>query len=281
MTPIKARIVTGLLAMLAAAATPAISHPGAGSAIDHYSHELEHRPGDPSLYLRRGVAYSNNGEFDRALADFQRAQALGDPVLADFDLGVVHYRRGDFAAARASFDRYLARFPNHSAGLEYRARLLRDMGDYSASLADFRRVFALQPQPNPGHYISAADMLSQGGDEGIARALAIIDEGTEKIGLTPQLQQRAVALEVTRGRCDLAIQRLQTLYPMLGDSPSWTVSMAELKQAGGETAEAEQLFHRARQQLDSLRKTPAREALAERITVAGTAAAACDASKRS
>jgi len=144
--------------------------------------------------------------------------------------------------------------------------LLRDMGEYLASVADFRRLFALQPQPNPGHYISAADMLAGLNDEGIAQALVILDEGSAKLGLTPQLQQHAVALEIARGRIDLASLRLYSLQPMLGGSPSWAVAMAELKLKQGQTAEAERLYQRARQQLASLRKTPAREALDERIT---------------
>jgi len=258
-------ILSPLLILLLHAS--AISHPGASSAIDHYTHEIEHQPDEQSLYIRRGIAYSSDGQYDKALTDFKQAEKLGAPIVVGFDLGVLYYRRGEFDMAKAYFDTYLDTFPDHAACLEYRARLLRDMGDTKGSVADFQRVFELQQRPNPGHYVSVADMLESAGPEGVVRALVILDGGNEKLGITPQLQQRAIRLELQRGRMDLAIERLETLKPVLGDSPEWKVEMAELQlQAGNEEA-GRQLLKEATTQLDSLRKTPAREALRDRIVL--------------
>ena len=160
-----------------------------------------------------------------------------------------------------------ARLPDHAACLEYRARLLRDMGDTKGSVTDFQRVFELQQRPNPGHYISVADMLEANGPEGVIQALAILDGGNAKLGVTPQLQKRAIRLELQRGRPDLAIERLDALKPMLGHSPEWKVEMAELQLQSGEEEAASQLLKEATEQLDSLRKTPARQALRERVAL--------------
>ncbi len=244
---------------------PALAHPGASSAIDHYSHEIEENPRDQAHYIRRGIAYSNDGQYDKALADFEQAKTLGKPIVVSFDLGVLHYRRGEFATASDYFDEYLEAFPDHAACLEYRARLKRDMGDTKGAVADFKRVFALQQRPNPGHYISVAEMLQATGPDGIDQALEILDQGNAKLGLTPQLQRHAIALELQRGRPDLAISRLQTLEPMLGGSPDWKVDMAELQLQAGNKDAATTLLQTAEQQLDTLRKTPARIALKERI----------------
>jgi thioredoxin-like negative regulator of GroEL len=54
---------------------------------------------------------------------------------------------------------------------------------------------------------------------------------------------------------------------MLGKSPDWKVEMAELRLLSGEKEAARQLLQQASAQLDSLRKTPARIALQERIAV--------------
>ena len=124
-------------------------------------------------------------------------------------------------------------------------------------------------RPNPGHYVSVADMLEATGPEGVVRALAILDGGNAKLGITPQLQQRAIRLELLRGRTDLAIERLETLKPTLGDSPEWKVEMAELQLQIGNEAVARQLLQEATLQLDSLRKTPARRALRERVVLIG------------
>ena len=263
-------VVRCWLIALSMAASASWSHPGAGSAVEYFSHALEHRPQSQTLYIQRGIAFSNTGQLDLALADLQQAQDLGQAVYVDFALGVVHYRRGDFAMARACFDRYLSAFPNHEAALEYRARVARDQGDYQASIADFRRVLARQAQPNPGHYIATANMLVEHDEQGIHQALTLLDEGTAKIGLTPALEQRAIELELARGHPEQAIERLESLRPVLGKSPSWTVLMAELKLAVGDSNSANEFFTLALRQLDALRPTPAREALRERIATAVT-----------
>lgn len=264
----KTLVIALLLTPLSLALLPAaMAHPGASAAIDHFNHQIEHNPQDQALHIQRGIAYSSDGQYDKALADLERAKRLGNPLAVKFDLGVLHYRRGELKTAKVYFDEYLAAFPNHSACLEYRARLLRDMGDRDGAVKDFLRVFELQKNPNPGHYISVADMLEASGDGGHERALAALDSGIEKLGLAPQLQQYAIRLELARNRTDLAIQRQQTLEPALGKSPDWKVEMAELLLQNNQQDLARTLLKEASIQLDTLRKTPARQALRERIAL--------------
>ena len=241
------------------------AHPGAHAALEHFSRQIEEHPRQQSLYIQRGIVYSNDGQYPLAEADFQRAAELGDPILVGFDFGVLYYRMGDFDRARRYFNGFLKRFPNHAPCLEYRARLLRDAGDYEASVADFRQVFELQERPNPGHYISAAKMLQSKGTDGIDQALVLLDHGNKKLGLTPQLQQHAIQLELLRKRPEEAVKRMRDLEPILGESPDWKVDMGELLLQVGKTEQAAALLNAASLQLDTLRKTPARLKMRERI----------------
>jgi tetratricopeptide (TPR) repeat protein len=246
----------------------ASAHPGASATIEHYSHEIEHDPKDQRLYILRGIAYSNYGRHDDALADFKQAEKLGDPVLVSCDLGVLHYRKGEFDVAVGYLDRYLKRYPARGRKycLEYRARARRDLGDHAGSIRDFRRVIELEPRPNPSHYISVATMLAESGESGIDEALAILDAGIAKLGLNPQLQHHAIELELTSQRPDRALARGDALRPILGDSPEWKVDMAELYLLNGAGAQADRMLKDAKAQLKLLRKTPARLRLRERIT---------------
>ena len=253
--------------LLALQHLPLLAHPGAHASIAHYSQMIEQQPDNYGLYVQRGIAYSNDGQYPAALADLNLVAERGDPVLVSFDLGVLHYRMGEFGAARKYFDTYLHKFPDHAPCLEYRARLLRDQGAFEASVADFKRVFALQERPNPGHYVSVAEMISSQGEQGIAPALDLLDSGNAKLGLTPQLQQHAIQLELRRKRADLAVERMRALEPMLGNSPEWKVEMAELYIQTGQTEQANSLLHGAVRQLESLRRTPARIELRERVTL--------------
>jgi predicted Zn-dependent protease len=110
-------------------------------------------------------------------------------------------------------------------------------------------------------------MISSRGEAGISPALDILDSGNAKLGLTPQLQQYAIQLELQRKRPDLAVERMRALEPMLGNSPEWKVAMAELYIQTGQIEQASSLLNGATRQLESLRKTPARIELRERITV--------------
>ena len=182
-----------------------------------------------------------------------------------FDLGVLHYRMNNYDNARLYFDEVLRVNPNHLQCLEYRARLLRDSGHDAAAVNDFKRVFALQEKPDPGHYISVAEILRSTGTEGVDQALAILDAGTVKLGLTPQLQRYAIELELARGKPGAAVQRLWTLQPMLGASPEWKVDMGELMFKMSEPQQAVMWIQAASMQLKALRITPARLELKERI----------------
>lgn len=241
------------------------AHPGADAALAHFNEAIDRHPDEQALYIQRGIANSNNHQYPQARDDFQRAAQLGDPILVAFDFGVLYYRMGDFAAARRYFDQFLQAFPDHAPCLEYRARLLRDAGDYKAAVADFRRVFALQQRPNPGHYIAVARMLLAVEGEGVNEALAILDAGNAKLGITPQLQRYATELELARGQPGRAVQRLRTLQTALGDSPGWKTDMAELMLQTGQRQQACVLLDTAAIQLDGLRNTPAREELRDRI----------------
>lgn len=263
---LKNRLLIPLLLSIVCPHPAGFAHPGASSTIEHFSHAIEHKPDDQALYMRRGIAYSNDGQFDKALADFERAKKLGEPVVVSFDLGVLHYRRRNPQIAKDYFDEYLDVFPVHLGCLEYRARLLRDMGEYEASVADFRKLFELQHRPNPGHYLSVVTMLvASDAEEGVVLSLKLLDSGIDKLGLIPQLQKRAIQLEVDRGRTDLAIKRLETLKPVLGRSPDWKVDMAVLQLQLGKKEAARSLLNKASSQLDDLRRTPARIALRKRI----------------
>jgi tetratricopeptide (TPR) repeat protein len=260
-----ARLLKFLFPLTLIGSLHAVAHPGAHSAIEHFSRQIEQHPDNQVLFIQRGTAYSNDGQYEKALADLQAATRLGEPIAVSFELGVLHYRMGEMATARQYFDEYLNRFPDHAASLEYRARLLRDSGDYAASIRDFKRFFALQERPNPGHYISVAKMLETSGDQGIARALDILDTGNEKLGVTPQVQQHAIKLELQRGRPELAVARLETLEPMLGESPDWKVDMGAALFLNQQPDQARQMLSAAASQLEGLRATPARLKLKQRI----------------
>ncbi|MEZ5476316.1 MAG: hypothetical protein R3E95_02090 [Thiolinea sp.] len=112
--------------------------------------------------------------------------------------------------------------------------------------------------------MSLADLLLQQ-TQHPEPALAVLDEGMNKLGMIPQLQQRAIELERQAERHAKARQRLLSLQAMLGESPRWQVDLAELYLQDQKTDAAHALLDQARNRLLKLRKTPSRLAVLQRI----------------
>jgi len=197
--------------------------------------------------------------------DIRAAEAMGEPINVAFAHGVLLYRAGEFSAARGYFDRYLQVYPKDLSSLEYRARLLRDAGENAAALADFLQIFALNPVPNPGHYISAARIMMALPDYGIPAALDLLDRHFEKVGVTAQLQRYAIELEIDRKNYDAALSRMNSLDKTLRSTPQWQVEVAEIHLLADQPDKARRFLEMADRQLLDLRSNAARVALQTKV----------------
>ncbi len=241
------------------------AHPSHHHQVERLSLNISQQPASQALYIERGIAYSSGGEFESALEDFKQAETLGDPIKVAFDLGVLFYRMEQFDRAINYFNRCLENNDQHVQALEYRARVLRDAGNSEAAISDFLTLFSLHPQPNPGHYISAAQLMVVSQQYSVDAALMLLDQGQARLGLIPQLQHYAIELELNRGNIQQAITRHQTLQPSMGNSPEWTTAMGEYLRTAGRERQAQDYFQTAYKQLISSKKTSARLALKARL----------------
>ncbi len=105
-------------------------------------------------FNNRGVAYSELGDYDRAIADYGQALALvpGDAT-AIRNLRIAYVRRaaasarlGDRAAAMADYDRAIELEPTHPLAYLRRGQLALERGDRDAAIADLTRARDLDPQ---------------------------------------------------------------------------------------------------------------------------------------
>jgi tetratricopeptide (TPR) repeat protein len=104
-------------------------------------------------FNNRGVAYSELGDFDRAVDDASQALALApDDTVMIGNLRKAHLRRaaaarelGDREAARADYDRAIAVDPAHPTAYLRRGQLALEVGDREAAIADLTRGRDLDP----------------------------------------------------------------------------------------------------------------------------------------
>jgi tetratricopeptide (TPR) repeat protein len=137
----------GLRAELWAQAGQAWMEAGqAENAAAAQSRALDLKPGDPDLWIDRGISYAAMRAWPRAISDFDRALALRRDDVEILVLRAAAWRNaGDPAKALADAERALKAARDHSEALLERGFALLARGDRSAANADFTKVLRLVP----------------------------------------------------------------------------------------------------------------------------------------
>lgn len=234
------------------------AHPSHHARVQYLDNAIALKPRNQQLYMQRGQAYSDDGEFQLARDNFLKAETLGPVVAVAYDLGVLAYRQRQFEEALRYLNLYLAYRPKHILSLQYRARLFRDAGKFDKAIIDFNKLLRLQKMPNPGHYLSVANMLVTIHPTDYSLALKTLDDGMQRLGIIPQLQQRAIALNRETGDYVQALQRHASMKQLMKHSPRWQVTNANLLLQSGSVSQSKRQLNSIKKELTELRPTGAR-----------------------
>ncbi|MET9897909.1 tetratricopeptide repeat protein [Streptomyces sp. NPDC006446] len=105
-----------------------------------------HGPGRALAHGVRARALRNGGEYQRALAEYDRAVEIDpDEARVHYGRGFTHQLLGDFTAALAAFDRADELRPDTGWIIAERAETHRLAGRFEEAVADFDRAVALDP----------------------------------------------------------------------------------------------------------------------------------------
>jgi len=101
------------------------------------------------VYLYRGIDYCVLGEFDKAIADLDKAlvKALKrKPARAEgfFYRGNAHYGKGDYAAAIVDYTAALEIRPDFYEALNNRGVAYSGKGEYDKAIADFNKALSIK-----------------------------------------------------------------------------------------------------------------------------------------
>ena len=242
------------------------AHAGDHRTIVELDAIIKENPDEPSLLVARGALYSRSGQWEKAERDLSLAEVLGNKGDVAFEFGQFHYRRGEYQKALAYIDTYIGAHPSHSAAFLLRARAASAAEQFHIASESYQAYFSLAANPQPGEYLAAARLLAGSAPTGIASGLAILDEGISKLGLNPQLQRYAVALELRLNDTEDALDRWYRLKDQLGGTPEWGIALARLLILDGKIDEARLALQTAKGRLVRLRQTPARKLAGENIS---------------
>jgi Flp pilus assembly protein TadD len=107
---------------------------------------IQASPRDAHAYNNRGIAYRHNGEYDRAIGDYNRAIEF-DPKYAHAynNRGWVYYLKGDYDRAISDANVSISLDPKYKNAYHTRGEAYRAKGTYDRALVDFKQAFSLDP----------------------------------------------------------------------------------------------------------------------------------------
>ena len=222
---------------------------GVSQRIQSLSLRIEENPDSQALHLQRSLAYMEDGQSELALSDILKAESLDGLVAASYVHGVLLYRQQRYVDARPYLDRYLKSYPKHRGARNYRARLLRDIGEDRQALADYEVLIALNDDLDPGYYVVTARLMAGQPERGVEAALTLLDRRMAQLGMISTLQRYAIELERQRGNYNAAITRLANLDAKLRATPQWQLEVAEMLLEAGRPQEALPYLFVAQEQL--------------------------------
>lgn len=228
-----------------------LAHGPIHEQIETVTREIQKRPGDAELYLKRGELHRLHRDWDAALGDYERAARL-DPVLslARPYRGRMLLEANRPEAAKLDLDRFLLERPDDAEALLARARAQAQLGAAKAAATDFKRAIALLPNPGPEPYVELAQALRGAGlaDE----ALRGLDEGIARLGSIVTLELLAIDLELDLRRYDAALARLDRIAVQSARQETWLARRGEILQRAGRTQEATEAFAAALRAIEAL-----------------------------
>jgi len=100
-----------------------------------------------AVYLKRGGSYSRNGQYDRAIADFDKAINLGARLVPALTArGAAYLAKGQFDRAIADFDKAIKLNPSNIRGYVGRGFSYQLSGQHDRAIADFSEAIRFGPK---------------------------------------------------------------------------------------------------------------------------------------
>jgi len=193
---------------------------------------LAARPDDAGLHFDLAWVFCEHGEWQPALDEIQRVEQLApESFPTDLVRGCALRAAERPAEACAALDRHLAAHPGDVRALIERARARDALGRGDDALTDYRALSAAVPDANPDLVLEIAEALERHGSAD--EAVRVIDTSTQRIGPFPGLLMFALEIDLSHGRTDAALQRVDALQALAPRPEPWMARRAEiLAQAG-------------------------------------------------
>ena len=125
------------------AARPTGSSAATGRAIADESEAIKLDPSEPAYFDNRGLSYAEEGDYDRAIIDYNEAISISPRANFLTNRGNAYQAKGDLSRAIADYDRAIQLNPAFAGAYNNRGAAFHGSGDCGAEVAV--RVRGLSP----------------------------------------------------------------------------------------------------------------------------------------
>jgi tetratricopeptide (TPR) repeat protein len=160
-----------------------------GEALELFERYQRMVPEDPQVLGQIGSCLGDLGRFSEAESFLRRALERVDDALTHYNLGFVLTREGRLEDATVSYERALARDPNHLEARTNLAAVLTRRGKLDLASRELARVLDMDPENSGGHTNLGLVLAQQGHFDRAAR------EFQEALRINPQQAEARAALQ--------------------------------------------------------------------------------------
>lgn len=219
---------------------PLIAHPDPRHTLEHLEEHLKETPDNPQLLAQKVELLMDTEHLDlaRPVCDKLLAVAPGKREFLLLDAQVTLEERNT-ASALSKTRAVTSANPDFAAGWRFLSRVEEESGNREAAIAAILHSLSVNPKPTPSDVLTCAAWLRERGKTGdVELAIVQIDQGLAKLGVLSGLHYQAIELELSLGRYDSALRRIDALTARFRPSADLSLRRADILEKAGRYAEA-------------------------------------------